>query len=175
MRKGINIYLSFGAVVVIASSLWAFMPRVSSGTLEDGIWLSLEEAEKRCKKKPKKIYVDIYTDWCGPCKQMAKTTLKDESVIKRLKKDYYAVKLNAESTESITFKGKTYKPSKPHPVVYALMGDRKFQGYPTSLFLDENFDIIQVEIGLLSKQRFNDALDEVESTSKSKSRKKSKK
>ncbi len=34
-------------------------------------WLSWEEAAKLAEtdKNPKKIFVDVYTDWCGWCKK----------------------------------------------------------------------------------------------------------
>ena len=37
-------------------------------------WLTIEQAQELNKKKPRKIFVDVYTDWCGWCKKMDKTT-----------------------------------------------------------------------------------------------------
>ena len=34
-------------------------------------WLSFEEAVEAQKVSPKKIFVDAYTVWCGPCKMIA--------------------------------------------------------------------------------------------------------
>ena len=31
-------------------------------------WMSLENAVELQKKTPKKIMMDVYTNWCGPCK-----------------------------------------------------------------------------------------------------------
>ena len=28
-------------------------------------WLTWEEAQERNKKEPRKIFVDVYTQWCG--------------------------------------------------------------------------------------------------------------
>ena len=33
-------------------------------------WLTFEEAIALQKKKPKKIMMDVYTNWCGPCKML---------------------------------------------------------------------------------------------------------
>ncbi|HLT51685.1 MAG TPA: DUF255 domain-containing protein, partial [Arenibacter sp.] len=45
-------------------------------------WLSWEEAVKlaETEKDPKKIFVDVYTDWCGWCKKMDKDTFQDPKV-----------------------------------------------------------------------------------------------
>ncbi|MBT8264521.1 MAG: thioredoxin family protein, partial [Muriicola sp.] len=43
-------------------------------------WLSLEEATELAtsEKNPKKIFIDVYTDWCGWCKKMDKDTFQNE-------------------------------------------------------------------------------------------------
>ena len=35
-------------------------------------WMTLEEAIKLQEKEPKKIIMDVYTNWCGPCKMLDK-------------------------------------------------------------------------------------------------------
>jgi thiol:disulfide interchange protein len=36
-------------------------------------WLSFDELQVAMKKNPKKVFMDVYTDWCGWCKKMEKT------------------------------------------------------------------------------------------------------
>ena len=36
-------------------------------------WISFEQAVELQKKEPRKILIDVYTDWCGWCKKMDKT------------------------------------------------------------------------------------------------------
>lgn len=72
-------------------------------------WMKFEEAIAANAKSPKMILVDVYTDWCGWCKKMDKETFVDPSVVAHLKKNFYAVKLNAEDTNrKFEFMGKTY-------------------------------------------------------------------
>jgi thioredoxin-related protein len=72
-------------------------------------WMKFEEAIAANAKDPKMILVDVYTDWCGWCKKMDKETFVDPSVVAHLKKNFYAVKLNAEDTNrKFEFMGKTY-------------------------------------------------------------------
>lgn len=72
-------------------------------------WMSIEEAEKMNKKEPRKIMVDVYTDWCGWCKKMDMETFGNPVIAEYLNKNYYAVKLNAEEKSEITFNGTSYK------------------------------------------------------------------
>ena len=71
--------------------------------------MTWEEAAAANDKKPKKIFVDVYTDWCGWCKKMDQTTFKDSAVVELMNKDFYAVKLNAEQKETIVWKGYEFK------------------------------------------------------------------
>ena len=32
-------------------------------------WVTIEEAQALAKKAPKPLFVDVYTSWCGPCRQ----------------------------------------------------------------------------------------------------------
>jgi thiol:disulfide interchange protein len=55
---------------------------VANKTKSSGInWMSVEEVQERMKTEPRKVYVDIYTDWCGWCKVMDKKTFTHPNVI----------------------------------------------------------------------------------------------
>ena len=71
-------------------------------------WMSLSEVETAMKKKPKKIFVDVYTDWCGWCKRLDATTYKDAAVVKYINENFYSVKLDAEMKQPVTYQGKIY-------------------------------------------------------------------
>ncbi|MDA7501725.1 DUF255 domain-containing protein [Chitinophagales bacterium] len=79
-------------------------------TVSTGInWVSLEEAQELAKKNPKKIFIDVYTDWCGWCKKMDRTTFQDPEVAVEMNKHFYAVKFDAEDKRTIEFDGRTYR------------------------------------------------------------------
>jgi len=71
-------------------------------------WMSMDEALTAQKKKAKPIFMDVYTDWCGPCKMLDKNTFHDKAVADYINANYYAVKFNAEGNTNVTYKGKTY-------------------------------------------------------------------
>ena len=109
-------------------------------------WMTIEEAQERAKKEPRKIYIDVYTEWCGWCKRMDKSTFIDPAVVKYINSNYYAVKLDAESKKPITFNGKEFKYVAEGRRGYNEFAATILQGkmsYPTSVVLDESSRIIQ--------------------------------
>ena len=109
-------------------------------------WMSFEEAVEASKVEKKKIFIDVYTDWCGWCKVMDKNTFNQETVAAYLNENFYAVKLDGEQKEDITFRGTTFKfvPSGRkgyHQLAAALLNNQL--SYPTVVFLDEDFNMLQ--------------------------------
>jgi thioredoxin-related protein len=101
-------------------------------------WLTWEEAQKRMAIKPKKVYVDVYTDWCGWCKVMEKKTFTNPNVIAYMNEHFYAIRFNIEKEDNINFQGKLYKLVNGNNElgVQLLKGSLS---YPTSIFFEENF------------------------------------
>ena len=64
-------------------------------------WLNFEQLEDSLKTNPKKVFVYFYADWCTYCHKMDRTAFKDEAIIKRINKDYYVVKMDIESEDSL--------------------------------------------------------------------------
>lgn len=120
-------------------------------------WMSFEEAVEASKQNPKKIFIDVYTDWCGWCKVMDKNTFSHETVARYLNENYYSVKLDAEGKEEITFNDHTYKYVSQgrkgvHELAYALLNGNL--SYPTVVFLDEEFRMITPVSGYQKPEQF---------------------
>lgn len=86
----------------------------------------LEEAEKHNKL----VFVDVYTDWCGPCKAMAKNTFTDPEVGKFYNKHFVNYKLEAEHGEGPGLSAKW-----------------KIQGYPSFVFVNYKGDVVYTSVG----------------------------
>jgi thioredoxin-related protein len=71
-------------------------------------WLSLKQAQEKGKTEPKILIIDIYTDWCYWCKVMEEKTYSHQEVADYINQHFYAVKFNAETRDSISWKGQTF-------------------------------------------------------------------
>lgn len=123
---------------------------------KDGIkWISLEQAEKlnANKKTKKKIFVDVYTEWCGWCKRLDATTYKDPDVVKYVNDNFYAVKLDAETKDTVNFKGvkHAYDPARRTNTVASYFMPPSGGGYPTLTYLDDEFKVVRIAPGYVSK------------------------
>lgn len=68
-------------------------------------WMSYSKALEKAKQNPKLIFVDLYADWCLPCRVMDANVYSDSTVASLLNGKFYAVKLDVESKEKITCDG----------------------------------------------------------------------
>ena len=114
---------------------------------QDINWISWEEAVQlsQTDAQPKKIFVDVYTDWCGWCKKMDKNTFQNPEVSKYMQDNFYMVKMDAEGKDPIEYQGKTFKfvPSGRrgyHELAAALLQGK--MSYPTVVFLDEQLNML---------------------------------
>ena len=110
-------------------------------------WISWNEAHElsQTEKNPKKIFIDVYTDWCGWCKKMDKDTFQNPEVATYMKANFYMVKLDAEGKEDITYNGKTFKFVPQGRRGYHEFAAALLQGkmsYPTVVFLDEKLGML---------------------------------
>lgn len=106
-------------------------------------WLSWDEAValQNTEAHPKKMFIDVYTDWCKWCKVMDQNTFQNPKVTAYMNEHYYMVKFDAEGTEPITYDGKEFKFVKSGRSGYHELALALLQGklsYPTVVFLDES-------------------------------------
>lgn len=135
---------------------YVFFIFVSTETIVSGQakinWMSWEEVELKSKKEPKKILIDVYTDWCRFCKKLQEGTLCDDNIINYINANYYPVKFNAETKENIEFNGKTYKHTKTGKHSYNELALELTKGklsYPALIFMDSEYKVIQAIHGYM--------------------------
>lgn len=116
---------------------------------QDINWVTIEEAVELQKKTPKKIMIDMYTVWCGPCKLMDRITFENKDVVDYVNKHYYAVKFNAEGNEEVVFNGRVFSNPNYDPARaktrnsgHQLARYFQVQAFPTVVFLDEDLKML---------------------------------
>lgn len=123
-------------------------------------WMKIDELEAAEAKQPRVVMVDVYTQWCGPCKMMSNQTFTHPDVVKYMNEHFYCVKFDAESGDSVVFKGKTFKNPdyKPGTMgrngVHELTMNLGVNAYPTLIFFDEALNPIAPITGFQSVENF---------------------
>lgn len=133
-------------------------------------WLSWQEAMKQRetfiaenkqalnegKAFPKKIFIDVYTGWCGWCKKMDASTFIDPVIVDYMNNNFYPVKMDGEMKDTIVFNGHTFTNPNPgmnrssHTLPASLLEYKL--SYPTYILLDENLSRIAIYPGYKSAE-----------------------
>lgn len=102
---------------------------------------SLENHLVASRNSGKLIFIDMYTDWCGPCKRMDAEVFSQEKLGKRMNAEFINVKINAENGAGIAIAKKYYVTS-----------------YPTYLFLDHEGTLIHKATGFMVQDKLVEQL-----------------
>ncbi len=144
--SSLKIYL----VVILTAGM--FIPAVTAQN--DRInWVSFEEAVELSRQNPRKIIIDVYTDWCGFCKRMEAETFNNPQVASYINNHFYAVKLNSETRDTINFQGHKFVNEgearrSPHQLSIALLGGQ--MSYPTVVYINEDLELLTSVPGFMT-------------------------
>jgi len=100
-------------------------------------WYTANEAFELQKKAPKKILIDVYTDWCGWCKRMDESTFKNPKVVEYLNKNYYCVKFNAEGNETVNLNDQVFVKDGQYGKTHSFTVALGISGYPSIAYFNE--------------------------------------
>ncbi len=120
-------------------------------------WMTWEQAIEKNKTEKRKFVVDIYTKWCNWCKKMDKSTFRNEFIVDYVNENFYPIKFDAQSTEDIFYNGKMYSFIKRGKKGYhelALEITKGQLSFPTVVFIDESFNVLQPIPGFQGSDRF---------------------
>ncbi len=109
--------------------------------------IALDEALQQAREQDKLVFVDFYTQWCGPCKKMANGPFLEKKVGDYYNENFISLKLDAEKE--------------------GLQAAREYKviSYPTLLFIDGNGKMVFTSHGRNGEaliQSGKDALSAVE-------------
>lgn len=95
------------------------------------------KTQEMAKKQKKLIFIDAYTSWCGPCKKMANTVFKNDTVADYFNKTFINTKFDMEKGEGI-----------------ALAKRYEIKAYPTFLVVDADGKLVHKVVGYQEPKEF---------------------
>lgn len=99
--------------------------------------IRVEKAMAQAKSSGKLIFIDVHTTWCGPCKEMARTTFQSEEVGKVFNKKFINLKIDAENDPDGADISRTYG----------------VNAYPTLLFINADGRLVKKLVGKQSEEK----------------------
>ena len=130
-------------------------------------WLSFKQLEDSLEIRPRKVFIDFYASWCAYCRKMDRVAFRDPEVVRKLNSEYYAVRMDVESRDTIVFGGQPYtnpesgKKRRPVHEIPRLLASR--EGFPFSLpaivILDKNFRVQNRYFEYLSPKKMREILE----------------
>lgn len=159
MIRKLLIALGVATLVVVAES-FINKTQAPADELKGPVhWYSFSEAVALQKKKPKMIMVDVYTQWCGPCKMMSANTFGNPTIAKYINENFYPVKFDAETRDSVAFNGAVFKNRNPagtqrpvHDFAASILDGKLV--YPSIVFLNEEIKRVQIVTGYYKADQF---------------------
>ena len=129
-------------------------------------WISFNELHTKLLEDPKPVMVIFHAHWCATCLKMDSTTFQNEQVVEKLNRDYYVVKMDVESKDTVTFGSQVFinkriKRVNPVHEIALLMASRENKPFslPAIVFLDESFTPISRYFQFLDAKNLYQILD----------------
>jgi thiol-disulfide isomerase/thioredoxin len=110
---------------------------------------SFESILNKAKAQKKLIYVDIYTTWCTPCKQMDAEVFTNANVGKIFNENFINYKIDGEKGEGRD-----------------LVEYFELDSYPTSMFIDGDWNVIQKLEGFRPVERLLESAEKMKERGK---------
>lgn len=140
------------------------LPIVKANTVETITWNTLEGVTQKVKTSPKKVIVDVYTDWCKWCKVMDDQTFSDSRVVSYVNQNFHMVKLNAEQKSNIQFRGDEYTYVQSGRRGYNQVAVELLKGklsFPSLVILDTELNTVSVVPGFQTPEKLLEILKQV--------------
>lgn len=128
-------------------------------------WVSFEQLDSLLAVEPRETLIFIHTDWCSYCRKMEREIFTKQNLVTVINKNYYAVSLDAESAQEITFDQSVWKPKsnkkrtgQHHPLALALLNGKQMV-FPSLLRFDKEFRLKSIQQKYLNSKELNDFLE----------------
>lgn len=121
-------------LLIIPALLFSLLTFSQGIVFEQGTW---KEVLAKAQQTNKPIFVDIYTTWCGPCKQMSSNIFPLETVGKVFNENFICYQIDAEKGEGIAIAKK-----------YGV------KAYPTYIFVKGDGTLFYISLGSMPAKDF---------------------
>ena len=92
--------------------------------------LSTAQALTKAKKENKKVFIDVYAVWCGPCKYLTNSVFIDVALGSYMNEHFVCIKIDGEQGEG-----------------EKMMEEFSIDAFPTMLFLDADRKLLKKIVG----------------------------
>jgi thiol-disulfide isomerase/thioredoxin len=92
--------------------------------------LSTAQALTKAKKENKKVFIDVYAVWCGPCKYLTNSVFIDVALGAYMNEHFVCIKIDGEQGEG-----------------EKMMEEFSIDAFPTMLFLDADRKLLKKIVG----------------------------
>ena len=106
--------------------------------------LTLKEGLEKAQKENKKVFIDVYATWCGPCKYLSKSVFVDKDLGDFMNENFISLKIDGEKGDGLQ-----------------LMNDFDLDSYPTMLFLNPEMSLLKKIVGAVGAEEIETAGNEV--------------
>lgn len=151
-------------LILAAAVLFAFsfktpenQTKTNTPVISQVKWLQWDEAIEKSTLEKKKFFIHMYSSDCEWSKHMDETTFQDEEIVQYLNSNFYPIKMDIKSQESIKFNDQVYKSTKEGDVTYHELVLAITNGdltTPAFAFLDEDKKLIQSLQGYKNTESF---------------------
>lgn len=143
------------------AGLFLFMSTFSFAQTKDTVnWKNFDALEASLNNQPKKVLLFFYTSWCTYCHKMENEIFTKDDVVNVLNQSFYAVKMDAESMDSIKFDGQLFVNSEAkrsrnpiHDLAKIFVMQNGAFTPPVTVILDENFQVVQRKFEYLDTKK----------------------
>lgn len=125
---------------IILTGLLAIVTALGGEAMGQGIQFtsgSYQEVLKKAKAENKKVFIDFYTTWCVPCKEMSANVFMDAEVAKYFNEKFISYQINAEDK-----------------AFAAEVTRYEVTAYPTLVIVDESGKLLGKQVGACDKSYF---------------------
>lgn len=129
-------------------------------------WMGFEALDDALRREARPVVLYFYTDWCAYCRKMDKRVFTKEEIASLLNERYYAVKMDAETSDTIDFEGQSFVNLSAgqgqqgvHELAQIFSRETGFVA-PTFIVLDEHFRVREARYEYLHSEQLKKLLDE---------------